>query len=265
MDILRIKIMRINRLIGLLVGGLLGLSVGCLQGQIKLSDPLQAESLQKELSALSTWQAGELVSEAAIAMFGYERCFVAEAISDSIFHCMQGNSYRDGCPVSRDSLCYLRVLHRDAIGTIRMGELVCHVAISEDLLQIFRALYEAAYPIERMRLIDLYAGDDERSMAANNTSGFNYRRIAGSQKLSSHSLGLAVDVNPLYNPYVRWRNDGSLMVSPQAGRPYANRSATFLYKIERDDLCHRLFRQHGFQWGGGWKRVKDYQHFEKIR
>ncbi len=220
-------------------------------------------AIREELTLLSTWQAGETVSEAAVKTYGFERCFIAEAIGDSIFECMHGRSYREGCPVSRDSLRYLRLLHRDATGAIRIGELVCHVAISEDLLQIFKALYEAAYPIERMRLIDLYEGDDERSMAANNTSGFNFRRVVGSRKLSSHSLGLAIDVNPLYNPYVRQRSDGSFTISPQAGKPYADRSATFPYKIERDDLCYRLFRQHGFQWGGGWRRVKDYQHFEK--
>lgn len=254
-----------NRLICVGFGWLLGLSVGCLQGQIKRPNQSGDSILQKELTSLSTWRAGETVSEVAVAAYGIDRCFVEEAISDSIFHRMQGRSYREGCPVSRDSLRYLRVLHRDAAGAIRMGELVCHVAISKDLLHIFKALYKAAYPIERMRLIDLYEGNDEQSMAANNTSGFNFRRVAGSQQLSSHSLGRAIDVNPLYNPYVRQRSDGSFRISPQAGEPYADRSATFPYKIERDDLCCRLFRQHGFQWGGSWKRVKDYQHFEKMQ
>ena len=259
--------MNINRLIFIVFGWLFGVSVGCSQGQIKIkqSDQSGDRLLQKELTALSAWQAGETVSEAAVAAYGIDRCFVVEAICDSIFKCMQGHSYREGCPVSRDSLRYLRVLHRDVTGVIWMGELVCHVAISEDLLYIFKALYEAAYPIERMRLIDLYEGNDERSMAANNTSSFNFRRVAGSQKLSSHSLGMAVDVNPLYNPYVRQRSNGTFTVSPRAGEPYADRSATFPYKIERGDLCCRLFRQHGFQWGGSWIRVKDYQHFEKSR
>ena len=255
--------MRAVCLIRLFVRLLLAFSVGRLQGQVQPSNPSQTGALREELAGLSAWRAGQTVSEAAVATYGYARCFRAEAISDSIFQRMQGRSYREGCPISRDSLRYLCLLHRDVTGAIWMGELVCHVAISEDLLQIFKALYEAAYPIERMRLIDCYEGDDERSMAANNTSGFNYRRVAGSQKLSSHSLGLAVDVNPLYNPYVRRRGDGSLLISPKEGESYADRSAQFPYKIDRDDLCYRLFRQHGFQWGGNWQRMKDYQHFEK--
>ena len=265
MKVLLLRGKSVNLIICLWFSWLLSIANDYLQGQIKQTVLLDDEGLRAELTALSTWQAGETVSEAAVATYGLARCFAAEAINDSIFSCMQGCSYKEGCPVSRDSLRYLRVLHRDAMGMIRMGELVCHVAISADLLQIFRALYDVAYPIERMRLIDLYEGDDERSMAANNTSAFNFRRVVGSQQLSSHSLGLAVDVNPLYNPYVRRKKDGSLTVSPQAGMPYADRSATFPYKIEWDDLCYRLFRQHGFQWGGSWRRVKDYQHFEKIR
>ncbi len=99
-------------------------------------------------------------------------------------------------------------------------------------------------------------------MADNNTSCFNYRTVSGKSKLSNHSYGCAIDINPLYNPYVRTR-DGKVLVSPQNAGEYADRSADFPYKIDREDLCYRLFTEHGFEWGGAWNSSKDYQHFEK--
>ena len=99
-------------------------------------------------------------------------------------------------------------------------------------------------------------------MADNNTSCFNYRTVPGKSKLSNHSYGRAIDINPLYNPYVRTK-DGKVLVSPQNAEEYADRSADFPYKIDREDLCYQLFTEHGFEWGGAWNSSKDYQHFEK--
>ena len=77
------------------------------------------------------------------------------------------------------------------------------------------------------------------------------------------SESMAVDLNPLYNPCVKKRPDGSLFVSPEAGCRYADRSASLAYMIQANDLCCRLFKAHGFRWGGDWSSLKDYQHFEK--
>ena len=157
----------------------------------------------------------------------------------------------------------LRVQHVDFQGRTQEGIIVCNKAISADLREIFAELYRARYPIERIRPISDYGDDDERSMQANNTSCYCYRPIAGSRKLSNHARGMAIDINPLYNPCVRRRKDGTLLVQPQTGRPYADRSRSFRYKITSRDLCYRLFIQHGFRWGGSWRSLKDYQHFEK--
>ena len=90
------------------------------------------------------------------------------------------------------------------------------------------------------------------------------RRVTaiGSKRLSKHAQGIAIDINPLYNPCVTRKKDGTLIVEPSTGKPYINRNAKFPYKIKRGDLCYRLFIQHGFRWGGDWKSKKDYQHFE---
>ena len=157
----------------------------------------------------------------------------------------------------------LQVQHIDFQGHTQTGVIICNKAISKDLREIFSALYRAKYPIERIRPISEYDNDDERSMQANNTSCYCYRVVNGSKTLSNHALGLAVDVNPLYNPCVRRKKDGTLLVEPATGKPYVNRSKNFKYKITTNDLCYRLFTQHGFRWGGNWNTVKDYQHFEK--
>jgi hypothetical protein len=145
---------------------------------------------------------------------------------------------------------------------VQQGELICHKDIADDLLTIFQELYKAAYPIERMVLIDEFDADDEASMRANNTSAFNFRRASGMQRLSSHSTGKAIDINPLYNPLVKERGGRTLFYPSNAGA-YIDRTKYFPYKIEKGDLCYRLFKKYGFSWGGDWKSSKDYQHFEK--
>lgn len=211
-----------------------------------------------------TWRAGEKVSAGDVAEYGIDRCFASSEIDDALFGRIYGKSYKAECTVPRSELRYLRVLHCNTAGDILLGELVCNEAISGDLLEIFRTLYDAAYPIERMVLIDEYDAQDGPSMRDNNSSAFNFRFIAGTTKLSNHSRGMAVDINPLYNPCVRMR-DGRRVVDPAEAAPYADRTRDFPYKIDGGDLCCREFIRHGFTWGGHWKSLKDYQHFEKAK
>jgi len=189
--------------------------------------------------------------------------FTIDTISDAVFQRMQGKSFKRDCTVKRSELRYLRLSHYDAEGKEHIGELVCNKMIASDLKEIFQELYKHHYPIQRMQLVDDYDADDEQSMRANNTSCFNFRRIAGSTKLSKHSQGLAIDINPLYNPYVKRQANGTLIVQPANATCYADRRKAIPYKIERDDLCYRLFIKHGFKWGGAWTRQQDYQHFER--
>ena len=212
---------------------------------------------------MQEWKAGTVVSLSDVEAYGIDNCFVAEEISDAVFARMQGKSYKKNCTIPRNQLRYLRLLHRNDKGEILLGEIVCNVKIANDLVEIFRQLYEASYPIERMVLIDEYNADDETSMRHNNTSSFNFRTIAGSKKLSHHARGMAVDINTLYNPYYKKRKNGTVVVQPTTGKPYINRKRDFPYKIVRGDLCYRLFLEHGFTWGGAWRDRKDYQHFEK--
>ena len=166
--------------------------------------------------------------------------------------------------ISYADLRYVHIIHYDFDGKLAEGELICHNSIAEDLVEIFYDLYASEYQIEKVTLIENYNGDDTASMADNNTSCFNYRVVDGTKSLSRHALGLAIDINPLYNPYIRYDKKGGQTVSPVEGEAYADRTVSFPYKIAPDDLCYRLFTEHGFTWGGNWNSSKDYQHFQKA-
>lgn len=177
-------------------------------------------------------------------------------ISDSLLQCMKaGGSWKSNTPADlRSKLRYLRLYYVDPQGKTQRGEMIVNVSIARDVVEIFDSLYRARYPIARMVLIDEYGADDDRSMEANNTSAFNFRMMTGSTtgRISNHGLGLAVDINPLWNPYVKGN-----VVKPKGARRTP--------QINRSDLAYRLFTAHGFTWGGNWRSLKDYQHFEKTK
>lgn len=211
----------------------------------------------------------------------YEDNFYYEPLSENLKRYITGISYPavtldtvTGSPteelaITYDELCYLHILHYDFAGNPAEGELICNKAIAQDLVEIFYELYLNEYQLEKVKLIDEYNGDDTASMEDNNTSCFNYRVVPNSTSLSKHALGLALDINPLYNPYITYKKDdtGQIVsenVSPENGTAYADRSASFPYKIDENDLCYKLFTEHGFTWGGNWNSSKDYQHFQKV-
>lgn len=167
--------------------------------------------------------------------------------------------------ITADELRYVHIWHFDFDGNPVEGELICNEYIAQDLVEIFCTLYRSEYQLESVRLIEEYDGDDIASMEANNSSCLNYREKTNGPGLSMHAYGLAVDINPYYNPYVSYLEDGSENVLPAAAAAYADRSQRFPYKIDEEDLCCKLFLQHGFIWGGNWNSVKDYQHFQKSR
>lgn len=189
--------------------------------------------------------------------------FFYEPLSEAVKERITGISYGEGCIVPYEDLRYLNILYIDFHGEEQVGEIICNKAIAQDLVEIFYELYLAEYPLEIVRLVDEYGGDDTLSMEHNNTSCFNFRVVDGTSSLSKHAYGLAIDINPLYNPYVTWPN-GKQRVSPAAGWAYADRSLDFPNKIDENDLCYQLFTEHGFTWGGHWRTMKDYQHFQKA-
>lgn len=192
-----------------------------------------------------------------------EREFFVSDITDELFERMKGKSYKDDCTLGLDELRYIHVLHWNLNGMECEGELVCNVKIADRLICIFKELYQAGYPIEKIRLIDEYDADDEKSMADNNSSCFNFRFISHTTIVSKHGAGLAVDINPLYNPYIKTVN-GRFNLEPANAGDFVDRSKDFPCKIDHNDEAYKVFTKYGFEWGGDWTDCKDWQHFEFI-
>ena len=197
----------------------------------------------------------------------YRDEFYYEPLNDRIKERITGISYPEtGCTTPYEDLRYVGLLYIDFDGETQTGELICNKAIAQDMVEIFYELYRNDYRIERIRLVDEYGGDDTLSMLDNNTSCFNYRVVDGTTTLSKHALGCAIDINPFYNPYIVYNKNGSgeTYISPKGSEIYADRSQDFPYKIDENDLCYKLFTEHGFTWGGNWNSTKDYQHFQIV-
>jgi hypothetical protein len=153
----------------------------------------------------------------------------------------------------------VKVAYINLDGETQMGELIVHHELAEEVVDIFRDIYECRFPIEKMIPINLYDCNDDKSMEDNNTSAFNYRTVSGSRKLSDHSFGRAIDINPLLNPYIRRSK-----VHPENGRKYTDRENHVEGMIQKNDCVVQEFKSRGWQWGGDWKYSKDYQHFYKY-
>ena len=166
-------------------------------------------------------------------------------------------SWRPGCPVPLDELRLITLSHWGFDGRAVPGELVVAAEYADRIVSVFRRLFEERFPIESMRLVDEFGGDDDRSMAANNTSGFNCRPATGSNRWSEHAYGRAIDINPIQNPYVT--RSGAVL--PPAGAAHTSRDAATPGLIAHDGPVVDAFHEIGWIWGGNWSSGKDYQHF----
>ena len=164
------------------------------------------------------------------------------------------------CRMTYEDLRYVGLMYIDYNGEEQVGELMVHRMVAQDILEIFYKLYLYGYQLSSVRLVDDYGqpGQDSLSMADNNTSAFCYRKVNNSKKLSWHSFGAAVDINPVENPYINGKS-----VSPEAGRAYLDRKDLRPHMITHEDYAYTLFKEYGWKWGGDFKGDKDYQHFYK--
>ena len=228
--------------------------------------PQPAAETVVDITALN---AGDIISPEDVSQ-GPELFFQAYEIveGDAVYNRINGRSYRENDHIGLSQLRYLKMLHYNFDHQIQVGEMIVNKAISQDVLDIFQELFLNEYEIQSMFLIDDFwqgngAASDDASCAANNTSAFCYRDVTGnSSNLSKHALGLAIDVNPEQNPYVWYENGVKVCLDPKAA-PYIDRSLGDPHMIVEGDLCCRLFKEHGFIWGGNWNSPIDYQHFEK--
>jgi len=165
-------------------------------------------------------------------------------------------SWHRGCPVPISELRLVRLAYWGFDDRPHTGRLVLNRDAVRPVVAAMRTLYNARFPIRRMVLVDRYGADDDRSMAADNTSAFNCRRVEQSTSWSQHAYGRAIDINPRENPYLLGGR-----VLPPRGRAFINRSLRRKGMIHAGDVVVRAFASVGWTWGGSWTSRLDYQHF----
>lgn len=180
-----------------------------------------------------------------------------QAIPPDIAAQMAGVSWKPGCPVPLSQLRLITLMHYDFDGVVRSGELVMHADAAAATVRIFGKMFDARFPIRKMQRVEPYGADDNASMADDNTSGFNCRRIENSTRWSRHAYGRAIDINTVENPYLLGRR-----ILPPAGGAYLDRSNVRPGMIVAGDVVTRAFAEEGFRWGGDYRTDKDYQHFD---
>lgn len=170
-----------------------------------------------------------------------------------------GATWRPECPVGPQELRRVELDYLGFDGQTRRGNLVVHRDVVDDVIEIFAELRRLRYPIEKMQTVDRYrSAEDELSMRDNNTSAFNCRPLPGGTSWSRHAYGLAVDVNPLVNPYL----DASGDLQPKTAGVYLDRTRDDLGLLHAGDAAVEAFTDRGWRWGGKWRNPIDYQHFE---
>lgn len=236
-------------------------SESLLDNQVNLSD---------SASIAVNWQtipAGTVIDKANIDFNNLSQYFVAYEIPENVYNYINGKSYQENPYVSLSDLRYVKLLHYNFNHELQVGELIVAADLQGDYLGIFAELFAAEYEIQSMYLPDKYwTGDptstDSASIDVNNSSCFMYRPATGSSKLSKHSYGRAIDINPQQNPYVSYTS-GEPKWSHENANDYIDRTTGLPHVITENDICYQIFTKYGFTWGGSWANVKDYQHFQK--
>jgi len=214
-----------------------------------------------------TLPAGTVISSDQLDQQKIANYFMAVPIPDDIINKINGKSYIQNPNITLDQLRYLKVLHYNYQHKIQIGELLINATLADEFLDIFRELFNAGYEIYSMYLVeDFWTGDtistDDATCFANNTSAFSYRLVPETGNLSLHALGLAIDINPVENPYVEYINGVPTWLDPNSD-PYIDRTTGKAHMITHQDACFKAFNKRGYTWGGDWWSPKDYQHFEK--
>jgi len=190
----------------------------------------------------------------------YAPVFTCEPLPEDVINLISGKSFKENTPFDYSELSYLTMSYVNFYGEHCIGNMIVAADLGEEVLEIFQELYENRFPIYKMQLIDFYNADDYLSMEDNNTSAFNFRYITNSTTISKHGYGVAIDINPVQNPYVR----GSTILPP-TGAEYLIRAEVHPGMIIKGDVCYQAFVSRGWTWGGDWNSLKDYQHFEKNK
>lgn len=238
------------------------------QSSVKASEDTLLEDLSVPLTSIKDMDAGAVLRQEDLNLEQPSLYFTVQEISDDIFQYINGKTYTENDSIGLQDLRYLKVLHYNYDHEIQVGELIVNAKIAEDCRNIFQELFASEYEIQSMYLLDKFwvgngVDSDTASIENNNTSAFNYRVVPGTDHLSNHARGYAIDLNPLQNPYVKYKKDGTFEKYYKDMEKYIDRSSSEAHMITHEDPAYKIFTKYGFTWGGDWNSSKDYQHFEK--
>jgi hypothetical protein len=250
-----------------IVGGI-GLAAGCGSGQASAPAPRPGSATQRAALTVPAAppSATRTTAPAAPRRVVHRRTprraparfrFSAAPLSPSLRAQLRRTSWHTGCPVALDQLRYLRIAFWDFAHRPQLGEMVVNASAVRAVQGAFARLFAARFPIRRMRLVDRYGGSDYGSIEADNTSSFNCRDATGSSGWSEHAYGLAIDIDPIENPYV-YANGAT---SHAASRPFLDRHDVRPGMAEPGGTLVRAFAAVGWGWGGRWPLPTDFQHF----
>lgn len=186
----------------------------------------------------------------------------SSTIPDAVWAKMEGTTWHSNldCP-ARSELRLLTIPFVDFSGDLKLGRMIVSKEVQDEVLTIFEAIGDAGFRIQQMQLVSDFDGSDDKSMDANNTSAFNCRLTTGGTRLSQHSFGTAIDINPIQNPYVT-----STITLPEAGVNFDQpdeRNHEHQGVILDQSIVVTAFANTGWSWGGNWSSLKDYQHFSR--
>ncbi len=199
------------------------------------------------------------VEQTALHKEAFQEVFHYEPLPQEIKEKITGVSWTGQAPYSIDDLAYITVTFYGFDEAPHLGRLIMHKQLAPEILDIFKELYDKKFPVEKIELIDTYDAIDEASMNDNNSSALCVRSITNRpNELSKHSFGVAIDINPIQNPYV-YQDE----VLPERGKEFLDRDHVRKGMIIEGDDCYKAFVSRGWTWGGNWISLKDYQHFEK--
>lgn len=188
--------------------------------------------------------------------------FAAEVADPAPAEVLARSTWQPGCPVAADELAWVRLTFWGFDDARHTGELLVHSDVADDMVAVFRALYDARFPLEAMEVTPAAALDAAPTGDGNGTESFVCRAVTGGSSFSQHAYGLAVDVNPFQNPYVKGEGTDRVVV-PELASSYLERDAVRPGMVLADDAVVRAFAAVGWEWGGAWRTLKDYQHFSR--
>lgn len=166
------------------------------------------------------------------------------------------STWTEECPVTREELSYINVAHYGFDGEFHTGELIVNAAFAEDIVSVFEQLHAARFPVEQLKVTTQPELDAPPTGDGNNSGAFGCREAVGSDSWSRHAYGLAIDINPFHNPYIR----GELIL-PELAESYLDRDRALPGMVFEGDIVFQAFADIGWSWGGNWNSLKDWMHF----